>query len=676
MREKLFRLSALLFDEGYKTRENSLEKIITFVFLDNSNQEISIKRIKLRIMSEFELVFSDTEIFQILKNNDNFILRKDVNDYYCKVTDNIFSELEVNYAESNTLLYFIKNFYVEFFEYKDRITISKFEDLLYTFMYDVYNGERSKISSLFNIDKIVVPTTNFTDDEVEWINGFLNWDNQDKNIAIYQIAALALEYCMISSNVDSSIMNDVVNGKTFYLDTNILIRLIGVGGERRLNQISYFLEKVSTFDCKILIGQNVMDEFERVLDNQMVKIQRFVNGGTLVPPSLCVQSMDQTMLGFYSLYYEWFKIKQSQDLKLFFSSLEVLLDDYMKIFNINIDESFSTVSINKLEEYLELVGLLADYKNINEESNYMDSVYSDVTSVIYMDKLRNGKRRNLSETMYIFISTDGRLINWRRRNYNDKVSLISKPSIWVNIILRFSQRYSKDDFICFTNYIQRTPNISMEKIDIEKSKNILTKIIKYTDIIEEQNILLNKVIEKYSISMINEIDINLINEQVDVILETEHKKLVDKQIKEIKVDADKKIDKAINRVSNLELVVLDQRKDMQNLKEDVSQVETKNIEIKKKYDDRTEQLISFLTIIRVICIILIGLASIFPVYLIISRIVSFELSILPVQPIIDKIGTDYVYFVISCALFAVPPFIKKVTLDALNKKLQELRLSL
>ena len=55
-------------------------------------------------------------------------------------------------------------------------------------------------------------------EDIEIINGFLNWENASKDIEIFNLASYALEYCLITNNRKNNIILDNLKNKCFYLD--------------------------------------------------------------------------------------------------------------------------------------------------------------------------------------------------------------------------------------------------------------------------------------------------------------------------------------------------------------------------------------------------------------------------------------------------------------------------
>ena len=122
--------------------------------------------------------------------------------------------------------FYIKEF-IQLKKYSDDV-----KDLLEQFLYYFYCKNVNDIGGMIgDITKINVEE--FSPDEVQIIQEFIEWEDDDKNELLIAIANYALEYLLISGNNDLKDKKDlkaVFSNKRVYIDTNIIFYCLGING--------------------------------------------------------------------------------------------------------------------------------------------------------------------------------------------------------------------------------------------------------------------------------------------------------------------------------------------------------------------------------------------------------------------------------------------------------------
>ena len=88
----------------------------------------------------------------------------------------------------------------------------------------------SNINSIIPIEA----EKNYSKEEIKYFNDFLDDNNNDKNIALFNVFLKAIEFAILTSGKGvKEFTKGVFEGKEYLLDANIIFRLLGVGGNER-----------------------------------------------------------------------------------------------------------------------------------------------------------------------------------------------------------------------------------------------------------------------------------------------------------------------------------------------------------------------------------------------------------------------------------------------------------
>ena len=228
--QNIFRTSATLYaNNNYDiSRKQIYRKVIeNCLFLQYPNT-LTRGEIQQLVEERDSLFFSDDEIRKTLhdpKWNTVFDFTPDGDDFKYTLHKKEYAKLTNNPVR--TLPDYID-------EYLSETQIEDTQkDVILRFLYLTFTTNLENIQRMLKVKKVQfdeVPS-DFTEEEAEVINGFLDWDNDDKNREIFNLVSYALEFCMLTNKKDASFQIDSLKNKTFYLDTNIIYWAIGINGE-------------------------------------------------------------------------------------------------------------------------------------------------------------------------------------------------------------------------------------------------------------------------------------------------------------------------------------------------------------------------------------------------------------------------------------------------------------
>jgi len=500
----LFRLATVLYaDNNYDVKINTVhKKIIESVLLECGKKEFSINQIIDFSQSNYKIIFDENSILNVInsqKGEDFFINRKN-NDTYVSLSEK--RKLTLNTKINNkTIDYFIS----EFVKNNEKLTKNiDTKSIIYKFLYEVFNSNTKSFQKLIEnkiiSDVINLGSANYTEIEKEIINNFLLWDNSDKNKTIFDIASYALEYCMLTNNKSaSSIQLENLKNKTFYLDTNIIYRVLGINGKDRKNRSTTFLKKFSESNEQLIISKTTDIEFKESIKNHIDRIKKYnsprINSKVFLNQKFTIQQ------DIYNFYHEWRFGKTNTNLELFEAYILSLYNSLINEHKITVDYKVYYDSKDKRIQQIitEYSSSIYSFKS-KEKFEVLGSSDVDAENIFLIEVLRNGKVANLFETKYFLISTDQGLRRWDYQRLN-QTPIVLLPSQWLSILLRYVSRTDDDykSFVSFLNLRNNEVIISNEKLQI-----VIAGISEMTTDLEAQRNLLNNLIENKFNDVISE----------------------------------------------------------------------------------------------------------------------------------------------------------------------------
>ncbi len=491
MKEDIFRLAAVLYaDNNYEVSTTTLHrKIIESIFIDNDNDFIGLHSLIDKLKKQYNLDFTEEEICEITSDIDYF------NTSSCKIEemkitltqkrlDNINSKIV-----TNNLDYFIEQFHHANKQYD----LKDLKAIIHRFLYEIFQ------TNIFSFSKLVEPSVqiedlinindhNLNNLEIEIINTFLNWENDEKNKMIFDISNLALEYCLITNKKSSNFKLENLKNKCFYLDTNIIFRAIGINGENRKNRTLTFLEKFKEAKEVLLISKYTIDEVKNTLDFYIGKMSK-CNTARINSDVFHKFSKNQDFLDYY---HTWRRKRVNDSTDLFKAHVFSLIEDLKKNFDIKEDykEHFD-IKDSKVEDLiLDMGSQINTFKSENKLPN-LDASIIDAKNIHIIKVLRNGNYTNIFDCKYYFISADQLLRKWDYTQ-NNSIPIVLLPSQWMSILLRYLNRTSDDfkSFVSFLNISNGEKGISNENLQL-----ILNGISEITSDLTQQSSIISEMIQ-------------------------------------------------------------------------------------------------------------------------------------------------------------------------------------
>lgn len=528
----IFRLSAILYaNDNYTISPVQLHrKVIEDALYQLSDSKgVTIEGLANFISDRYLIHFTDEEVRQVLNNtkfNNVFrpILvgkevvytlqeerRKLLDERKPKTLDDYICE----YVKSNGLG-------------SDSI------EAVYRYLYGVFTTNVDGFRRMTEAGDVSELTQYYSPDEkdTEIINGFLNWDNDEKNVAIFNLASYGLEYCLLTSKKGSHLNLEKLNKKVFYLDTNILYRALGINGVERKQRTHSFLRKLIEAEDEIKITQIAWNEYENSLNKYIKKLRRDQN------PAIHSKVYTEyvTYDDIHRAYHLWASSTKNATVDLFVNMLKAEMLQLIEDYHIEIDR---LCPFDKQQREEELNDMAVQIKSLSEHK-YFDTAHNDACDIVWVEMCRKPGEENIFSTKTFLLSSDRGLFRWDSKYNSGSSPIVMLPSQWLSILLRYVSRTSDDyrSFVSFLNIQSKEGVLSAEQI-----RAILAGISEMTDKVEQQRYLLDVIIENEFKNGAGE----KTNEQLKAIAKNDANRILQKQLSQVTREA-KELKKGLENI--------------------------------------------------------------------------------------------------------------------------------
>lgn len=516
----IFRMSATLFaNNNYQISPVQLHRKVVedALFTMNSGEGVTLEALAEYIEREYFFNFDESELRKVLHDSKfgqyfewkssahsdtRYMLKKERRE-------------QLSLRTTKTL----NDFIGEYLTLKG-VDLGKAESI-YKYLYGVFTTNVDSFKRMLEVGSSKSLTEYYAPQEqdIDLINGFLDWENEQKNIAIFNLASYALEFCLLTSKKDSSLKLDSLKHKIFYLDTNILYRAIGINGEDRKSRSLSFLHKLKESESEIRISKVTWDEFEGSLNNYIKKLRKSET------PAIRSKVYTEfiTYDDIYRYYHLWASKRANATIDLFVDWMKASMKSLVEDFEIEIVKLIPFSLERQKERLNEMAAQIAGFG----KGKLFDTAFTDACNILWVDNSRKPGENTLFSTKTFLISSDHGLYVWDARYNSKDTPIVIMPSQWLSLLLRYVARSNDDyrSFVCFLNIQDKEGVLSSEQINA-----ILTGIAEMTDNVEQQKHFLETIIEREFKDGAG----GKTNDQLKAIARNESERMLQKQVDDIK----------------------------------------------------------------------------------------------------------------------------------------------
>ncbi len=481
----VFRMAAIVYGRSSKdvSLNKSYQKVIDDALFCCGKQKISLTDLIVYIKTNYGFLYTAKEIEELVNGRDANIK---YHSYYEQ--NELVISLTADYKNKLTLICQEKTLYDYIDDYfaQEPVGEGKGKNLILRFLYDMFtsNVEGYKLILQEQYDEATA-STNYSDEEKSIINGFLNWPDNSKNKAIFDLAGYSLEYCMMTNRKNTSLNTKNLKNKSFYIDTNILYRAIGLNGDNLKTRAELFLSKFKEVGEKLVISQSTYVEFVDSIDYYIGKIDDSMR--PRVNSKVFQEFIDEDSV--YLYYCKWRVGRANCETKYFRDLIMSEFDSVCTSFEITREIKYP---YDREQLQKEIDDLASSIYGHNPEKPLTSSQY-DAENVMWVEEKRKGCGDDIYQAKAFLLSSDNSLRLWDYQRNTNRVPIVMSPSQWLGIILHYMERTS-DDYQSFISFLTLTTR--REVLPIEKLSLIITGISQTTSDIETQQSLVRNFIER------------------------------------------------------------------------------------------------------------------------------------------------------------------------------------
>lgn len=463
--QSLFRTAAIFYGNDPTNYGSSnvrnIQKLIESSLFHSTNEGMTVHEISDFIRTNYLLDIDDSEITSIVansRNSDRYIQLTDRNGIHFVLSQKRRMSIEATQTSKSLDTYIDEYILME-------SLASEAKDIIIQYLYSIFTSNLESFRRLFQLKKAaslaVDINQDYSDSEAKFINGFLLWDNQGKDQAVFNFASYALEFCMITNRKDSSNINEQLGLKEFYIDTNIVYRAIGLNGEDRKQRTLQLLEKLQATNCKLYISTEAKAELIASLNDKFERLRKSHN------PAVNSKVFQEfvTYDDIYSAYHRWCVGRVNTSVDLFGANILANFDELRKKYSIQTD---GDCPFDRAEKDDLLNKMASDIKSYSKRKTQTMAL-RDALNVLWVELKRLPNQASLFSAKHFLLSSDKGLRCWDVvRNDGNSPRIVIHPSEWLSLILRYSHR-TADDFKSFISFLTLRNNeapMSNEELNI------------------------------------------------------------------------------------------------------------------------------------------------------------------------------------------------------------------
>lgn len=485
--KNIFRMAALIYGRSNKSAslDKSFQRVVDDALYCCGESSIMLTELIVYIHKEYGFLFSVDEIKAIVVDGRD--ANKKYGAYYNRDNELVISltpeyKNKLSFICGQRTLYDYIDEYIALYELEHDST----QELILRFLYEMFttNLEGYKLLLQEKFDAITSKVC-YTEEEKIIVNDFLNWQDEGKNKAVYDLAGYSLEYCMMTNRKNTSLNVQNLKNKSFYIDTNILYRAIGLNGDNLKTRANLFLSKFKEVGEKLVISQSTYIEFVDTIDYYIGKIDDAQR--PKVRSQVISEFISEDSIFLY--YHKWCINRQNRDTQYFRDWIMSEFDSLRAKYEIQQESIYPFDKEGRKNDINDYISSIHGY----DPEKPTTSAEYDAENILWVEEKRKGSGDDIYQAKAFLLSSDNALRRWDyQRNFN-RVPIVMSPSQWLSIILHYVERTS-DDYKSFISFL--TMNVRAEVWPIEMLTSVISGIAEATNDIEQQQNLVRNFIER------------------------------------------------------------------------------------------------------------------------------------------------------------------------------------
>lgn len=395
------RLCCLLQDRDSQDLKRTVLSIAFEILYENNNAEMLSEDLYKLTNEKFDTDIEKDFFDILLQKSESFEIINADKDFLVKLTKDKYNEVDKSISE------FAIEPHIENFLRIKGADIQKKEmlvNLLYQSIYEnIYTFKAEKINTIIpqNIATTVVQS------DLDLFNDFLEYDEPAKNRCLYNQFAKALEFAILTSGKGiTQFSENIYKDKCYLLDTNIIFRLIGVGGDERQRTILQLIKDCQKQGINFEYSSQTLIELNKKLEQCVLDIKRAETSHKLeIIEDIFKRNPHFFNDDFITQYSRLRLNKTVNSPEQYELEMKARFKSLCK--ELNIQQANHNIKIDDLEKNILANSFITKRKEINENYKYSkNSAKVDAYNVIYVQKRRGGNNYNYSDVKSFYLTTD------------------------------------------------------------------------------------------------------------------------------------------------------------------------------------------------------------------------------------------------------------------------------
>ncbi|MEY8868006.1 hypothetical protein AB9K24_00765 [Meridianimaribacter flavus] len=396
----LLRLACLIQDRDNQDFKRVVLSIIFELIYENNNVDLKADELYSATIAKSKEPIERDFFDNLITNSKSFELTNTDTEPLVKLTSTKFDEVEKNISEFSiepSIEEFLKN---KKYDLSNKDVIIK---ILYQSIYEnIYAFNPSNTETL--VPDVI--KENFSQNELDIFNEFLEFDDPQKNRRLYNQFVKAIEFAILTSGKGvKSFTEQIYTDKTYLLDTNIIFRMLGVGGTERLETILKLIESCIKQGVKFEYTLRTYQELNNTLDASIVKIAKAEQTKKVeIIQELVAEAphfFNDDFIVQYSRLKNEKKVSSPEQYGLEMKSrFKKLCADF------NIEQANHSIKLETYEINIFAKKLISERKKITSYRYSLKQATVDAYNVLYVRKKRGGNNYNYSDVKSFYLTTD------------------------------------------------------------------------------------------------------------------------------------------------------------------------------------------------------------------------------------------------------------------------------
>lgn len=396
----LLRLACLIQDRDNQDFKRVVLSIVFELLYENSNIDLKADELFKATISKCKEPI-DRDFFDgLITNSKSFEITNTEDEPFVKLTTDKFSEVEKSISEFSIEPSIDTFLSLNSLDEKFKQSII---DILYQSIYEnIYAFNPSNTKTL--VPDIVQKC--FSQEELNIFNAFLEHDDPHKNRRLYNQFVKAIEFAILTSGKGvKKFTNQIYTDKTYILDTNIIFRLLGVGGKERQETILSLLESCIEQGVKFEYTLRTQQELNNTLESSIIKISK----GEQTKKIEIIQDLVAEAPHFFNddFIVQYSRLKNS---KVVSSPEQYGIEMKTRFKSLckkhGIEQSSLKINLENYEVNLFAKKLISERKKLTNYRYSLKQATVDAYNVLFVRKKRADNNFNYSEVKSFYLTTD------------------------------------------------------------------------------------------------------------------------------------------------------------------------------------------------------------------------------------------------------------------------------